>query len=54
MQQAVELARGYLAQNGVELREEDVATLTAEVFGENGFGGDRAAFEGALRELAVP
>ena len=54
MQQAVELARGYLSQNGVELREEDVATLTAEVFGENGFSGERTAFEGALRELVTP
>lgn len=54
MQQAVELARGYLQQNGVELREEDAATLTAEIFGENGFGGDRAAFEGALGQLTTP
>jgi len=54
MQQAVELARGYLQQNGVELRDEDVATLTAEVFGENGFNGERTAFEDALRQLATP
>jgi Fe-S oxidoreductase len=52
MDEAISAARTYLADNGVTLDEATVTALAAEIFGEVGIAGDRAAFETGLATLA--
>jgi hypothetical protein len=51
MDEAIAAAKAYLADNGVTLDEATVKALSAEIFGEVGLAGDRAAFEAGLGSL---
>ena len=52
MEEAIEAARRYLAENGVALDAATVTALTAEIFNEVGIAGDRQRFEERLATLA--
>ncbi|MBS0559872.1 MAG: (Fe-S)-binding protein [Proteobacteria bacterium] len=52
MAQAVADARDYLESNGVKVSRETIDALTAEMFNEAGFAGDREVFRSALAGVA--
>lgn len=52
MDEAVAAARKFLQDNGVQVDESSVQSLTADIFDETGLGGSRAAFSDAFTTLA--
>jgi heterodisulfide reductase subunit D len=54
MDEAIDAAKTYLAENGVTLDAATVAALTAEIFNETGISGERADFSAAFSTLTAP
>ena len=52
MDEAVAAAAKFLANNGVQIAESSVQSLTADIFNETGLDGGREAFARAFTELA--
>jgi hypothetical protein len=52
MDEAVAAAAKFLANNGVQIAESSVQSLTADIFNETGLDGGREAFAKAFGELA--
>lgn len=52
MDEAVEAARKFLANNGVKVDETSIQSLTVDIFNETGLDGGREAFSRAFTELA--